>query len=86
MKKAESQLRNIQDSEDKKTFIEQYINQMSDKLKAVNKNIYALEFESEETGKDIKNRDRDRVDNRRTLERLRNELFNLKEIIQESSF
>ncbi|WP_342260908.1 hypothetical protein [Spiroplasma endosymbiont of Notiophilus biguttatus] len=86
LKKAESQLRNIKDSEDKKTFIERYVNQMTDKLKAVNENIYALELESEETGKDIKNRNLDRVDNRRTLERIGNELFNLKEIIQESSF
>ncbi|WP_425382167.1 hypothetical protein [Spiroplasma endosymbiont of Melieria omissa] len=39
MKKAESQLRNIKDSEDKKTFIEQYVNQMTDKLKAVNEYI-----------------------------------------------
>ncbi|WDA54693.1 MAG: hypothetical protein PPFGHCPK_01157 [Spiroplasma endosymbiont of Drosophila atripex] len=69
-----------------KKIIEQYVNQMTDKLKAVNENIYALEVESEETGKDIKNRNLDRVDNKRTLERIRNELFNLKEIIQESSF
>ncbi|WP_342272789.1 hypothetical protein [Spiroplasma endosymbiont of Acasis viretata] len=40
LKKAESQLRNIKDSEDKKTFIEQYVNQMTDKLKAVNEYIY----------------------------------------------
>ncbi|WP_338979618.1 hypothetical protein [Spiroplasma endosymbiont of Lasioglossum malachurum] len=86
LKKAESQLRNIKDSEDKKTFIEQYVNQMTDKLKAVNENIYTLEVESKETDKDIKNRNLDKVDNRRTLERIRNELFNLKEIIQESSF
>ncbi|WP_395472982.1 hypothetical protein [Spiroplasma endosymbiont of Nomada rufipes] len=86
MKKAESQLRNIKDSEDKKTFIEQYVNKMTDKLKAVNENIYTLEVESKETDKDIKNRNLDKVDNRRTLERIRNELFNLKEIIQESSF
>ncbi|WP_339046375.1 hypothetical protein [Spiroplasma endosymbiont of Colias croceus] len=70
----------------KKTFIEQYVNQMTDKLKAVNENIYTLEVESKETDKDIKNRNLDKVDNRRTLERIRNELFNLKEIIQESSF
>ncbi|WP_338979600.1 hypothetical protein [Spiroplasma endosymbiont of Lasioglossum malachurum] len=86
LKKAESQLRNIKDSEDKKTFIEQYVNQMTDKLKAVNEYIYTLEVESKETDKDIKNRNLDKVDNRRTLERIRNELFNLKEIIQESSF
>ncbi|WP_338976207.1 hypothetical protein [Spiroplasma endosymbiont of Monopis laevigella] len=86
LKKAESQLRNIKDSEDKKTFIEQYVNQMTDKLKAVNEYIYTLEVESKETSKDIKNRNLDRVDNRRTLERIRNELFNLKKIIQESSF
>ncbi|MBP1527134.1 MAG: hypothetical protein H9Q66_04290 [Spiroplasma ixodetis] len=86
LKKAESQLRNIKDSEDKKTFIEQYVNQMTDKLKAVNENIYTLEVESKETDKDIKNRNLDKADNRRTLERIRNELFNLKEIIQESSF
>ncbi|MBP1525696.1 MAG: hypothetical protein H9Q65_03740 [Spiroplasma ixodetis] len=86
LKKAESQLRNIKDSEDKKTFIEQYVNQMTNKLKAVNENIYTLEVESKETDKDIKNRNLDKVDNRRTLERIRNELFNLKEIIQESSF
>ncbi|WP_342272790.1 hypothetical protein [Spiroplasma endosymbiont of Acasis viretata] len=49
-------------------------------------NIYTLEVESKETSKDIKNRNLDRVDNRRTLERIRNELFNLKKIIQESSF
>ncbi len=59
---------------------------MTDKLKAVNENIYTLEVESKETDKDIKNRNLDKVDNRRTLERIRNELFNLKEIIQESSF
>ncbi|WP_342258113.1 hypothetical protein [Spiroplasma endosymbiont of Nomada ruficornis] len=76
LKKAESQLRNIKDSEDKKTFIEQYVNQMTDKLKAVNENIYTLEVESKETDKDIKNRNLDKVDNRRTLERIRNELFN----------
>ncbi|WP_458258324.1 hypothetical protein [Spiroplasma endosymbiont of Dactylopius coccus] len=86
LKKAESQLRNIKDSEDKKTFIEQYVNQMTDKLKAVNENIYTLEVESKETDKDIKNRNLDKAGNRRTLERIRNELFNLKEIIQESSF
>lgn len=86
LKKAESQLRNIKDSEDKKTFIEQYVNQMTDKLKAVNENIYTLEVESKETDKYIKNRNLDKIDNRRTLERIRNELFNLKEIIQESSF
>ncbi|WP_339040559.1 hypothetical protein [Spiroplasma endosymbiont of Apeira syringaria] len=72
LKKAESQLRNIKDSEDKKTFIEQYVNQMTDKLKAVNEYIYTLEVESKETSKDIKNRNLDRVDNRRTLERIRN--------------
>ncbi|WP_338960755.1 MULTISPECIES: hypothetical protein [unclassified Spiroplasma] len=77
LKKAESQLRNIKDSEDKKIFIEQYVNQMTDKLKAVNENIYTLEVESKETSKDIKNRNLDRVDNRRTLERIRNELLKL---------